>query len=475
MRSFYVLLLSFVMFWTHALCQRPPPEKRRFVSPAVDAAIADVSSRMKDRVLATMFEQCLPNTLDTTVEYNESTGRTFVITGDIPAMWLRDSANQVLPYLRFVHQDTRLQSMIKGVISEQVRYILMDAYANAFNKFPTGSPHDSDQTTKLDSHGQPINGMTPYIFERKFEIDSLAAFLRLSSEYFKATLDDSFLNSEWLEALERVLAVAHEQQAGTYEEDDFYPSAPPYTFARTTNEPTDSLVHSRGNPAKRCGLVKSGFRPSDDSCLFPFLVPANALFSVVLSNVSDMLDRAKLRQDLAGATRNLSQEIRDSIFKFGIAISNSGSCIFAYEIDGFGNVLKMDDANVPSLLSLPSFGFVSANHSLYITTRKFVLSSENPYFFKGKAGEGVGGPHVGDNYIWPMSLIMRALTSVSDDEILYCLDILKTTTAGTNFMHESFLKDNPEQFTRPWFAWANSLFGDLVLQLAEIKPHLLFA
>jgi meiotically up-regulated gene 157 (Mug157) protein len=147
--------------------------------------------------------------------------------------------------------------------------------------------------------------------------------------------------------------------------------------------------------------------------------------------------------------------------------------IYAYEVDGFGNQLLMDDANVPSLLSLSYLGCCTANDPVYVRTRSFVLSDDNPYFFRGKAGEGIGGPHVGLHMIWPLGIIMRALTSNDDKEILNCLRVLKNTHAGTGFMHEAFDKDDPKKFTRSWFAWANTMFGELIVKLHEQRPHLL--
>jgi hypothetical protein len=147
--------------------------------------------------------------------------------------------------------------------------------------------------------------------------------------------------------------------------------------------------------------------------------------------------------------------------------------VWAYEVDGYGNTLLMDDANAPGLLSLPYLGCCAISDPVYQRTRAWVLSSDNPYFFRGKAGEGIGGPHQGLNYIWPMSILFRAFTSTDDQEIRTCLRTLRDTTAGTHFLHESFQKDNAEDFTRAWFAWANPLFGELILHLADTRPAIL--
>ena len=141
--------------------------------------------------------------------------------------------------------------------------------------------------------------------------------------------------------------------------------------------------------------------------------------------------------------------------------------IYAYEVDGFGNYFLMDDANVPSLLAMPYLGDVSLDDSIYQNTRRYVWSEDNPYFFRGKAGEGIGGPHVGYDMVWPMSIMMRAFTSRDDNEIRRCIEMLMTTDAGTGFMHESFNKDDATKFTRDWFAWQNTLFGELIVRLVN--------
>jgi meiotically up-regulated gene 157 (Mug157) protein len=135
----------------------------------------------------------------------------------------------------------------------------------------------------------------------------------------------------------------------------------------------------------------------------------------------------------------------------------------------------MDDANVPSLLSLPYLGCCASDDPLYLRTRAFVLSDHNPYYFRGTEGAGIGGPHAGMDRIWPLGLIMQALTSRDDDEIVRVLETLKSTHAGTGFMHEAFHKDAAEEYTRSWFAWANTLFGELVLTVLRERPHLLTA
>lgn len=262
-----------------------------------------------------------------------------------------------------------------------------------------------------------------------------------------------------------------EQILGTIDEDKI--GYPAYTFLRMTQQATDTTIHGRGSPSKQCGLVKSYFRPSDDSCLLPFNIPGNAMLSVVLNKTYKMLSKVGIAKELAEECSIKSRNIEKAIYKHGIITNKFNEKMFAYEVDGYGSYYLMDDANVPSLLSLPYLGFIEKNDPIYLATRKYVLSENNPYYFVGKAGHGIGGPHNGDGWIWPMAIIMEALTTDNDSEISDCLQRLVSTTAGLNFMHESFWRDDANSFSRPWFAWANTLFGELVVKLMNEKPYIL--
>jgi len=323
--------------------------------------------------------------------------------------------------------------------------------------------------------------MTKMVFESKYELDSLAAVLKLSWNYYHFTADTtcfSWNNGAWLKSVQTIINVMTTMQAGTEDEG----TNPTYTFERETTDGTDTQTMSgRGQPVKRCGLSKSPFRPSDDSTVLPFLIPSNAMAVVELRHVAELLNLASgptSNQTLGQIALNLSKEIDDAIQSYAIAnnkVSSLGNVpVYAYEVDGYGGKVFMDDANIPSLLALPYLGYLDQSDKTYQNTRAAVLSYDNPFFWKGSAGEGIGGPHVGYGYIWPMSFIMRALTSDSDDEITNMLNLLKATTANTNFMHESFWKDDANKYTRSWFAWANSLFGELILVLADQRPYLIF-
>ena len=436
---------------------RPEFAKRNFVSTAVDSKINEIKKIISNKELAWMFENCFPNTLDTTVTYSENSGKpdSFVITGDIDAMWLRDSTAQVWPYLPLVNEDEKLQKLFQGLINRQTKCVNIDSYANAFNKGADGSHWESDHTD-----------MKPELHERKWEIDSLCYTIRLAYNYWKKTGDTSCFDSNWVTASKAIVKTFKEQQR---KEDQG-----PYRFSRTTSKSTDTLPgNGYGNPIKPVGLIVSSFRPSDDATILPFLIPSNYFAVVSLKQMAEILTHLNIEKELAEAAIAMSIEVEEALNKYASSNHLNMGETLAFEVDGFGNQIYMDDANIPSLLSLPYLGAINAKSSLYQNTRKFILSENNPWFFVGKYAKGIGGPHVGVNMIWPMSIIMRAMTSDNDDEIVDCLKTLIRTHADTGFMHETFHKDDPMNFTRSWFAWANTLFGELIFKIYNEKPELL--
>ena len=443
-----------------ALTSRPPLAERRFTSTAVEAAIERTSRLIADPQLATIFQNCLPNTLDTTVTVGTFQGHpdTFVVTGDIDAMWLRDSSAQVLPYVALCKDDKPLAGLIEGVIRRHARQILLDPYANAFLRNPTDSPLSWAVHDKTD--------MLPGVGERKWEIDSLCHTVRLAWSYWHTTRDTAPFDTTWQKSAWKILQTFQQQQRKT--------GPGPYHFQRSSPVPTDTLMLSGyGNPARPNGLICSMFRPSDDACTYSHFIPANLFAVTTLHRISEIALTLYADHDLATQCNQLAAEVSQAVDRHAIVTHPIHGKIYAYEIDGFGNTLCMDDANAPSLLSLPYLGSIDLHSPLYQATRRFALSPDNPYFFRGSAAEGIGGPHIGLSYIWPMSITVRALTSTDDAEIALCLKTLRNTTANTHFMHEAFHKNNPADFTRPWFAWANTLFGELILKLAAEKPHLL--
>jgi meiotically up-regulated gene 157 (Mug157) protein len=437
---------------------RPPKEKRKFESAAVESVIEEVKSKIGNKELAWMFENCFPNTLDTTVDFAEIDGKpdTYVITGDIAAMWQRDSSAQVWPYLPLTKDDPALRRLIAGVINRQTRNLLLDPYANAFYK----------DASKRGEWASDQTEMKPGVHERKWEIDSLCYPLRLAYAYWKQTGDNSPFDDQWRKAVSLILKTFREQQRKDGDG--------PYRFQRVTATLTDTVAcGGYGQPAKPVGLIHSIFRPSDDSTIFPFLVPSNFFAVVVLRQAAEMLETIHRDAKAAAECRALADEVEKALREYAIIDHPQGGKIYAFEIDAYGNHYCIDDANVPNLLSLPYLGAVKLDDPIYRSTRRLMLSDWNPYFSRGKAAEGTGGPHSGRNMIWPLGIVLRALTSTDDAEIRDCLADLQKTHAGTGLMHESFHKDDASKFTRPWFAWANTIFGELILKTYEERPKLL--
>ncbi len=430
--------------------RRPAEGERLFTSEKIEQVIDEVTAQLTNPKLAWMFRNCFPNTLDTTVHFREDKDGnpdTFVYTGDIHAMWLRDSGAQVWPYVQFAAQDEHLKRMIAGVINRQFLSITIDPYANAFNDGPTGGHWMTDGTD-----------MNPNDHERKWEIDSQCYPIRLAHEYWKVTGDTSVFGDKWIEGMRAILSTLREQQRKE--------GHGSYRFTRVTDRQLDTkCCNGMGNPVKPCGLIASSFRPSDDATTFEFLIPSNFFAVTSLRKAAEILETVNQDTLMAGECRVLADEVETALKENAVVYHPKFGNIYAFEVDGFGNSYLMDDANVPSLLALAYLGDVASDNPVYRNTRRFVLSDSNPYFFKGTAGEGIGGPHIGYDMIWPMSIMMRAFTSTDDNEIRDCIVMLMNTDAGTGFMHESFHKDNPENFTRAWFAWQNTLFGELILKL----------
>jgi meiotically up-regulated gene 157 (Mug157) protein len=432
--------------------------KRNFSSTAIEKAITEFSRNVKDKELAWLFNNCFPNTLDTTVTFTEKEGKpdTYVITGDIDAMWLRDSSAQVYPYLHFIKEDKKLQQLVAGVINHQVGCVLKDPYANAFY----------DDPNKVGEWAKDQTKMQPGIHERKWEIDSLCYPIRLAYKYWKVTGDTTPFDARWKSAIELTLKTFKEQQRKT--------SQGPYSFQRKTAWATDGVpMNGYGYPVKPNGLICSAFRPSDDATIYMYLVPSNFFAVVSLKHAAEMVTAISKDTVLAAQLKALASEVETALKKNAIIAHPVYGKIYAYEVNGYGSYNLMDDANVPSLLGLPYLDAVSVNDPIYQNTRRLLLSSDNPFFFKGSAGEGIGGPHAGRDMIWPLGIIMRGLTSNNDAEIKKCIALLKNSNAGTGFMHESFHKNDVKHFSRAWFAWANTLFGEFLWETYKSKPQLL--
>lgn len=440
--------------------KRPLLAQRKFTSPAVESLIQQVKGQIKNPKLAWLFENCYPNTLDTTVHFGRRNNQpdTFVITGDIDAMWLRDSSAQVYPYVALCAKDHKLSAMIEGVIRRQTHCIQIDPYANAFNREATGSYWEKDNTRML-----------PELHERKWEIDSLCYPIRLAHHYWKSTGQTQAFTGEWRNAMRAVVQTFRQQQRKNGTKDT------PYTFTRQTDRAADTLMNfGYGNPIQPVGLICSAFRPSDDATVLSFLIPSNLFAVESLRQLAEM--STQINNDSAFATEclALADEVMAAVQRYGIVEHPKYGAVYAYEVDGFGGRLLMDDSNVPNLLALPYLcSFIKTTDPIYQNTRRLVLSEDNPYYFKGTAAAGLGGPHVGIDWIWPLSLITQAMTTSDPEEIKSCIETLVRTDADTGFMHEAFHKNDPKQFTRAWFAWANTLFGELIVQTAGKYPEIL--
>jgi len=451
---------------------RPPVGDRTYTSTAIDSLISNLSPLLSDPDLAVLLSNCLPNTLDTTVNYFGQAPDwdgldSFIITGDITALWLRDSANQIIPYAPYIAQDESLKELFQGLINRQAHSILIDSFANAFNFNASG---DGAQT---DIRKPP---MTRAVFEGKYEIDSLCAFLKLSHWYnYYGQLSASeyavVYDETWYSAVNKLLDTVSIMMAtnGLSEEQ-------PYLFQRMTTVATDTLYNNgKGPPAKIVGMSRQLFRPSDDAVTLPFNIPGNAMACTELTHLLDLFDiidgATETRHVRHAELKSYATETKNSLCA-ALSAELAKDEVIPFEVDGFGSKYFMDDANIPSLLSLPVLGYMSTSNPSYLATRNYVLSTENPYYFTGPEGHGIGGPHEGYNMTWPMAIITTVMTSDDDAEIMECLQMLKDSARRTGFMHEAFNVNNVNDYTRSWFAWANGLFGEMMLQLVLTKPHL---
>lgn len=468
---------------------RPRKECRTFESDALEILISDLKSKISDPDLARLLENTLPNTLDTTILWHQPTSKkhpkrspeTFVVTGDIHAEWLRDSARQLSVFQPLVRYDHKLKDLIKGAINTQAGYLRVAPYCNAFHP-PQGS-HVIRAPSSVDNvYPQPN---WHQVFECKYEIDSLASFLTLTNDYLEnSDYDLSIITKAWLKAFERILIVLQRESLPLFDPDTGYALPAFYSFKRKTDIGSETLpLGGVGNPVNfNTGLIRSAFRPSDDASILQFFVPGNAhiLSELKRTRVNLFLRKADIAADfdhLIELSEEFIHGIEKGLNEYAIIDHPRWGKVYAYEVDGYGGTVFMDDANIPSLLSLPEMGIVDVHDEVYQNTRKMILSKDgNPYFLKGPYFEGIGGPHIGIKYAWPMSLLMRIRTSDNDEEIIENLNRVMDTTADLGLIHESVNVNVPhgKDYTRPWFAWCNSEFGKTILHLAKHKPHLIF-
>ncbi|KAH8665952.1 hypothetical protein BGZ60DRAFT_470613 [Tricladium varicosporioides] len=494
---------------------RPEPECRTFQLPAMEKLIERMKGVIKDPDLFRLFENSYPNTLDTMIKWRgyaskkDASGNetatdeelAYVITGDIDAMWLRDSASQIYSYLPLLEASTdpnSLASLWRGMINSHARYITISPYCHSFQPPTESGVNPTTNGAYTQNHPNP-----PYnpqlVFDCKWELDSLASFLQISTAYFAKTSDLKFFQKyNWIKAVKAAVDAAGAMRLGTYAKDGKVEQSA-WTFTGWTNRGSETLTNDGlGNPTKGNGMVRTAFRPSDDACIYQLLVPANMMFAKYLEEAS--LIMAKLEGAEAKNLTSVMQEfafgIRKGIDRDAVVHHREFGDIYAYEIDGYGGTNLMDDANIPSLLSMPLFQYAHSSFPLpppskdtpkrdhatiYNNTRAFVLSDSNPYFMKGPALSAIGGPHLGPGKGWPMAAIVRAMTAFDKDlglgekelreEVRGQLGSVLNSTGGMGVVHESVNAWNEHDWTRAWFGWANGLLGELVLKIEGEKKE----
>jgi meiotically up-regulated gene 157 (Mug157) protein len=492
---------------------RPDPHCRTFQLPSMEKLLERMKGVVKDPDLFRLFENSYPNTLDTMIKWRGYANKTdsetgnstvtdeelaYVITGDIDAMWLRDSASQIYSYLPLLEASTSpnsLASLWRGLINSHSRYIIISPYCHSFQPPAESGVKPSHNGAYSQNNPQP-----PYdpllVFDCKWELDSLASFLQISTAYYEKTKDVKFFQKySWIEAVKAAVDAAGAMRLGTYAPDGKVEKSA-WTFTGWTNRGSETLTNDGlGNPTKANGMIRSAFRPSDDACIFQLLVPANMMFAKYLEEASIIMSHLEGTEaaNLTTAMRDMALGIRKGIDRDAIVHHRDFGDIFAYEIDGYGGANLMDDANVPSLLSIPLFSYFTSSSPLpspakgdpkrnyaqiYKNTRSFILSPANPYWSQGPALSAIGGPHLGPGKGWPMAAIVRALGAFEMEglskaelevEVKGQLKMVLDSTAGTGVVHESVQGWNAEDWTRAWFGWANGLVGELILRMEKEK------
>ncbi|WP_190288380.1 glycoside hydrolase family 125 protein [Lactococcus protaetiae] len=404
---------------------------------------------------AVNFNQSFSNTLETTVRRYDD-GSTFLLTGDIPAMWLRDSTAQLRPYLVLAKEDEDILKLIAGLVQKQFFFINLDPYANAFNEAANGAGHQTDHTN--------FNENRDWIWERKYEIDSLCYPVQLAYLLYKNTGWTAHFDKNFVNGVKKILEVFktelnHEQS--------------PYRFIRDTERKEDTLTREgRGAEVAYTGMTWSGFRPSDDVCEYGYLVPSNMFAVVILGYIKSIFSEIIENTELAREADELQRTIQQGLDEFAKAKNEAGQEIWAYDVDGLGHQAIMDDSNVPNLIAAPYLGYCDSEDELYLNTRKTMLSKENPYYYEGKFARGIGSSHTPENYVWPIALAMEGMTTKNKLEKERILNHLVATDAGTHLMHEGFDVDNPDHYTREWFSWANMMFCELVMDYFDIRVEI---
>ncbi|WP_443662492.1 glycoside hydrolase family 125 protein [Clostridium sp.] len=414
--------------------------------PEIVIQTADMIADKLDEKLKKTFKNCYLSTLATTTSLLKD-GTTFVVTGDIAAMWLRDSSAQVKHYLPLVTKDSQIARIVEGLINRQIKYIGIDPYANAFNKEPNNHGMKADKVLQ-----------DPWVWERKYEIDSLCYPVQLAFQYWKLSGSKDIFDETFQKTMYTILDLWKIEQ--------YHEEKSQYRFKRENCPNTDTLSNDgKGSPVTFTGMTWSGFRPSDDACTYGYNIPANMFACVVLKYIGEIALSVYGDEKLATEAKELNNQIEEGIRTYGIVENDQFGKIYSFETDGLGHYNLMDDANVPNLLSIPYLGYTTVDDEIYQNTRKFVLSIQNPFYYQGKYAKGLGSPHTPHGNIWPIGLIMQGITSKDPQEIVELTEMIIQTDDGKQCMHESFNPDNPHDFTRMWFAWADSLFAELMIKV----------
>ncbi|KAI9172562.1 DUF1237 domain [Paramyrothecium foliicola] len=451
---------------------RPSPECRTFNSSAVETIISDITALISNPDLARLFENAFASTLDTTVKYfDPEANLAFIITGlECPsAQWLRDTGNQFAHLYKLLPRDDNLKALVKAIINTEARYIAEYPYCGAFQPPPESGlkPTVNDYALNVVVN-PPVDNQT--VFECKYELDSLAGFLKICRSYYQYTNDVSFMNENWRSAMDAILELVEQESQGSWSEDWQFISY--YNWTGTAGSLSPPVKNGgNGDLKKANGLVSSSHRPSDDLCVFNYITSDNAMMSIELGLIADVLEKSGSNDTgLVEQLRTYEKIIADAVWNY--TLTQGG--IFAYETDGYGGQIIMDDANVPSLVSLPYLGFLERSDPTYVKTKDALWSRANPYYAEGKNFSGIGGPHANATNPWPMAHISGIYGTDDDAEILERISMILDNTAGLGLVHESINIYNSSVYTRPWFAWANSYFAEMILDLAERKPGLIF-
>eukprot|EP00300_Choanocystis_sp_HF-7_P011180 c17345_g1_i2.p1 GENE.c17345_g1_i2~~c17345_g1_i2.p1 ORF type:complete len:484 (-),score=91.69 c17345_g1_i2:750-1991(-) len=411
--------------------------------------------------MASMYETCTCLTMDTAMHRmssseNHNREETFVATGDIPDMWLRDSSGQIRPYAALATADEALQDVLEGVMRLQQRFFLEDPYGNAFR------PHFRAKTGLLG--GNDVGG---WVATRNYELDSVGCVISMLHHYWKATGRTGALG---LHDKEFGFQAFIKGMLDQFETEQHHTQRSEYSHFSLP----DKEAVNMGGGRTYTGMVWSGFRPSDDAQTYGYHIPDNMLAAVSLSQAAEILDKVFGDHELRDRALEMRSRIDKGIEEYGTTEHPKYGRIYAYESDGNGHFNLMDDANVPSLLAIPYLNYTSPLHdtkAIYANTRQFILSHDNPFFFTSSNGavQGIGSPHTQDGCIWPMSILMRGLTATSKEEVEASLRMAMDTDADTLYMHESFRKNDPSDYTRGWFGWPNALFSELVDKYMKLE------